>query len=404
METLSGYASAQARKVGNTFLSGEVFAKVLTQNDDSGRHGVLIPTDAYSYFPNFQIADSTKNATKEFLAFDTIKMATTTLAYKYYERYPERRITRLHSLLNDHDSEFKILIFLRAQHSDGSTGYYFDCASMALGGRFSELFHLVFGDKVSITQGQFVIRPVDSETFAPDDTLLELLSKFDNVKELGWIDTLRNGDTGIGYTFESLLGIEENNEQTADFKGIEIKCKGMKEGDATSSTKINLFQAGPTWLTKLSAKERIRILGKSGENGLYSCYSQITSNPNNLGLFLDIIGLQNKIDLRKAGTALGYWPFERLEKRLTEKHSRTAFVKAKIRKTKSKIQFFYEELVYCDRPNITRFLDLVSRNSIVFEFIMHEEPNGNIRNHGYPWRLIRSEFLDQLFTFQIKLR
>ena len=145
-------------------------------------------------------------------------------------------------------------------------------------------------------------------------------------------------------------------------------------------------------------------MGKSGENGLYSCYSQITSNPNNLGLFLDIIGLQNKIDLRKAGTALGYWPFERLEKRLTEKHSRTAFVKAKIRKTKSKIQFFYEELVYCDRPNITRFLDLVSRNSIVFEFIMHEEPNGNIRNHGYPWRLIRSEFLDQLFTFQIKLR
>ena len=30
--------------------------------------------------------------------------------------------------------------------------------------------------------------------------------------------------------------------------------------------------------------------------------------------------------------------------------------------------------------------------------------NGKIRNHGYPWRLVRAEFLDQLFTFQIKLR
>jgi hypothetical protein len=27
-----------------------------------------------------------------------------------------------------------------------------------------------------------------------------------------------------------------------------------------------------------------------------------------------------------------------------------------------------------------------------------------VRNRGYPWRLVREEFLDQLFSFQIKLR
>ena len=80
------------------------------------------------------------------------------------------------------------------------------------------------------TPGNFVVRPVDSGAFSADPALTELLGKFDKVKDQGWIDTLREGDTGIGYTFESLLGIRENNDQKADFKGIEIKCKGIKEG------------------------------------------------------------------------------------------------------------------------------------------------------------------------------
>ncbi|MDP3070765.1 MAG: MvaI/BcnI family restriction endonuclease [Opitutaceae bacterium] len=404
MTTLLGYASDQTRKAGKTFLSGEVFAKVLTKNDDSGRHGVLIPSDAYSFFPDFPIPDPTQNATEEFLAFDAIKGTEATLAYKYYERYPERRITRLHGSLSDLTSEPRLLVFLKAKHSDGSTAYYFDCANSAQGGRFAELFGLVFGDEVSAASGRFVVRPVDSEAFSADPPLEELLAKFDQIKELGWVDALRIGDTGIGYTFESLLGIEENNDQRADFKGIEIKCKGSKDGGHADSTKINLFQAGPTWAVNATAKERIRILGRPAVDGLYACYSQLTTTPNNLGLLLDVIDQQSKIDLRKEQSALGYWSFAQLEGRLLEKHSRTAFVHAKTRATKSKTQFSYEELVYCDRPSIARFVELVAHRNIVFEFTLSEKPNGSIRNHGYPWRLIRSEFLDQLFAFQIKLR
>ena len=47
---------------------------------------------------------------------------------------------------------------------------------------------------------------------------------------------------------------------------------------------------------------------------------------------------------------------------------------------------------------------LRSNGNLHFEFLMSEKPNGAIRNHGYPWRLIRADFLDQLFAFQIKLR
>src|SRR6266545_4761402 len=287
MNDLLQYARGIVERAGKVFASGEVFAKVLTTNDDSGRHGVLIQTDAYSYFPNLPIPDPKQNATVHFSAFDVASGTTTTLAYKYYQRYPERRITRLPGILND-PSALRILIFLRAKHTDGSSAYYFDGANSAPSGQFWSLFKLIFGDAVEATPGRFVVRPVDSSAFVIDPALSELLSMFDSVRGMGWITTMREGHTGIGYTFETLLGIKENNDQIADFKGIEIKCKGVKEGDRAGGGKINLFQSGPTWLSNSTAKERIRILGRAGKDGLYSCYSQVTTTSNNLGLLLHI--------------------------------------------------------------------------------------------------------------------
>jgi hypothetical protein len=401
---LFAYANELTGEANKQFASGEVFAKVLTPNDDSGRHGVLIPSDAYPYFPEFLIPDPTVNATGEFLAFDTISRVWKTLGYKYYERYPERRITRLNGILNNLDKSPRILVFLHAKHTDGSSGYYVDCANSATSGRFQGLFRLVFGEQIDPIPGNFVVRPVDSAAFAADPILTELLGKFDDIRNRGWIDALRSGHTGIGYTFETLVGIEENNDQIADFNGIEIKCQGMKEGDVASSGKINLFQKGPVWVDSHTARERIRLLGKIGANGLYACHSQVTTSPNNIGLLLEVLVANSQIDIRKNSAAVGYWSFDQLAKRLAEKHARAAFVKAKTRKTTSKTQFSYEELIYCERPSIKRFVDLVVNRNIVFEFLMSEKKNGSIRNHGYPWRLCRAALLDQLFAFQIKLR
>ncbi len=404
MTALIQYAQSLSQSAGKTFSQGEIFAKVLTRNDDSGRHGVLIPSDAYSFFPNLEIPDPTLNTTGTFEAFDSIDGTWATVAYKYYERYPERRITRLNGLINDINNAPRVLVVLKAKHSDGSTGYYIDCANASDGGRFDFVFKLIFGDQVAAVSGNFVVRPVDSAAFSADAPLVELLEQFDIVKSRGWIDTLRAGDTGIGYTFETLLGIKENNDQVADFKGIEIKCKSIKEGEVIGATKINLFQAGPTWSAQSTARERIRVIGRMGDDGLYACYSQVTTTPNNLGLLLDVNHPSSKIDLRKYTSDLGYWSFSQLESRLVEKHSRTAFIKARTRKVRTTAQFFYEDLVYCDNPSIQRFIDLVSHRNIVFEFTLSEQSNGSVRNHGYPWRMIRSAFLDQLFAFQIKLR
>jgi hypothetical protein len=133
-------------------------------------------------------------------------------------------------LINDRSAGWRIIVFLRAKHSDGTSGYYFDCSNVDTDRRFSSLFTLIFGHALDVTAGRFILRPVDASEFEVDPTLATLLDKFDGIRNRGWIPTLRLGDTGIGYTFETLLGIRENNDQIADFKGIEIKCKGKKEG------------------------------------------------------------------------------------------------------------------------------------------------------------------------------
>ena len=70
----------------------------------------------------------------------------------------------------------------------------------------------------------------------------------------------------------------------------------------------------------------------------------------------------------------------------------------------NRAQYRYHGLVYCERPDIQRFLDMVESRRIVFEFLMHESPPGRVRNHGYPWRLVDQRELGQLFAIQVRLR
>ena len=108
--------------------------------------------------------------------------------------------------------------------------------------------------------------------------------------------------------------------------------------------------------------------------------------------------------MHKDAGQIGEWARERLAARLAQKHSRAVFVTAESRRPASATQYKYIELVYCERPDIQKFIDMVDLRRIVFEFTMTERPPGRVRNHGYPWRLVDARDLDRLFAMQVKLR
>lgn len=400
--TLEDYVRAMVQAAGRRLKSGEILAKILTKNDDSGRHGVLIPMEHYDFFPELEIVDINENATTFFNAFDSITSKPVELAWKYYQRYPERRVTRLNGILNDKNHGFILAVFVKAMHEDGSESYYIDGALSDEGNKFAQIYPLLFSEKLDPELGLVALRDISSTELQFDEPLTDLLQKFDQIAEMGWVKNLRSGDTGIGYTFESLVGIEENNDKKADYRGIEIKCKKLKSEGTRSTGKINLFQEAPVWAEKLSNYARLEKIGRLNGDGRLACYSQLTTKENNLGLLLKANDVNAIVELLKQFEQIGYWPYQTLEDRLLEKHSRTAFIKAEI--SKSGTQFKYKEFVYCEQPSIQKFIQLVLSNEIVFEFTMSEKENRKVRNHGYPWRLNHEDLLDRLFSTKLQLR
>ena len=71
----------------------------------------------------------------------------------------------------------------------------------------------------------------------------ELNKKFVQIKNMGWIKTIRSGSTGIGATFEALIGTNENNLEIPDYNDIEIKTK--RNYSKSYTTLFNCTPEGP---------------------------------------------------------------------------------------------------------------------------------------------------------------
>lgn len=379
-------------------MATEILAKVLTSNDDSGRHGVLIPEAAYSFFPQLEIPDPEENATSYFELTDEAEGAMRKVAWKYYQRYPERRVTRLNAGINDGGAN-RLVVFTRTTSLGQPVRYSFGFANNRAD--FERLARKYFEPNgVAPVCGAFV-RISEGDQFQEDKALKRLLSRFDTFRG-EWQPAMRTGPTGVGYTFETLMGVAENNDKTADFLGIELKAKVRKEAGTLGKT--NLFQQAPEWSQSLTQAELIRKIGQLRPDGSWACYSAVTVETNNLGLYLLPKDPDSRVNLRKVDEPIGFWPYATLERRLLEKHNRAVFVDAKSRSTKGQISFRYGELVYCERPKIENFVSLVKSGDILFEFTMSEKEHGKIRNHGYPWRMKDQSVLSQLFALQLRLR
>ena len=67
-----------------------------------------------------------------------------------------------------------------------------------------------------------------------------LKKKFKRIKAMGLIESLREGTTGVGYTFETLLNKREDQKCKPDFGCVELKCKF-----AYSKSSLTLFSCAP---------------------------------------------------------------------------------------------------------------------------------------------------------------
>lgn len=224
----------------------------------------------------------------------------------------------------------------------------------------------------------------------------QLREKLSEIKQAGYIVSLRRGNTGIGYTLEVLLGVKENNLKIPDFGDVELKSQRR---ETTSRLTMFTFNRG-VW--QMEQKAVIDEYGYIDANGRPSLYCIVNSTPNNQGLFLKVE--EEMVRLYHVDkTLIAHWPGEGLIDTFKKKMPSLVIVYADTRvNSDEKEEFWFNEADLLTDPNEDNFLDLIRKDIVVVDLRMHLRNNNVVRNHGTGFR-IEEKFLNLCFGRRNKI-
>jgi hypothetical protein len=199
---------------------------------------------------------------------------------------------------------------------------------------------------------------------------------------MGFVRSLRRGDTGIGFTIETLLNIPENNRGEPDcfYKGVAVELKAQR---AETTSMITLFTKEPE-KGIMNDVRLIRRYGYPDVNGRPALKVTLTTralNPQGLGLSVDRErGVVNLID--REGSKPWHWPIVDLRLKIQN----LVLILAETR-TVNGVEFFrIKEGYFLGELDAACFFRLIDEAHVVVDLRMHLRPNGVARNHGTAFR------------------
>ena len=207
--------------------------------------------------------------------------------------------------------------------------------------------------------------------------------KFQNLKNKGFIKSLRKGPTGIGYTFETLMGLNENNLALPDIDGIEIKAHRDN-----SKSMITLFTFNKkAW--QINPLEAIRKYGSYDNNGRLGMYYTMSLTPNSAGLFLTVSNQTISVQ-HTSGEIVATWQLSTLVERFLQKIPALLFISAHTEERGGVEHFhFYRGQLMRD---ITKELlsELFKTGNLLVDLRLHDKET-RARNHGTGFRIFEDK-------------
>lgn len=211
-----------------------------------------------------------------------------------------------------------------------------------------------------------------------------LYQKYKSIENCGWIKSKRLGTSGIGYTFECLIGKSEENFPIPDFKGIEIKTSRHN-----SWGKIHLFHATPDGDYLFPIKEVLDKLGypdkdfpeykvfnfsvnaKKYTNIGYSKKAKILVDNQKEKIYLVAKNKLNQdLNLKIS------WSFKMLEERINLKLKYLAIVKAKSKKEGKTEYFKYDRIYFYQLKDFNTLIKLIECGKINITFMIGLHKSG----------------------------
>ena len=250
------------------------------------------------------------------------------------------------------------------------------------------------------------------ENFNVDDSIRELRKKFLEIRKMEYVKSVRGGTTGIGATFEALLGKCEDKLVNPDFKGIEVKTRR-----GYSKSLINLFNAAPQGSTDYEVKRLRDTYGypDSYDKNLKRFNAKVSANEMiKIGIFYYF---QLKVDRNRKRLILCvydwnkvciddsiYWDFAVLKEKLFCKLNVLALVKGWPNKVGGVEYFkYYKMNVYVLR-GFDSFLNALDMGIIKVSFKIgnyyDEARYGAVHSHGVGFAFA-VEDLDKVFELSL---
>lgn len=234
---------------------------------------------------------------------------------------------------------------------------------------------------------------------SPPEDFDEFVQRLQAVKKMGFVESHRRGNTGIGKTLEDLLGIEENNIPGPDAVGIELKSTRRQSRNLTT-----LFtKEPPRDQRNLWNQDIVRKLGYVNGEGRQALKVTIEPDkPNSQGFYLSYDDRSVAVDHEGYGRCAVY-PIELLRETFERKFPALVLVLADVKRIDGKEYFWYNEAFHLDDFDSASFLSLMREGEITLDIRMHIKPNGNIRNRGTAWRILDDSKLDRAFAIRLPL-
>ena len=230
---------------------------------------------------------------------------------------------------------------------------------------------------------------------------------YQTLKELsakGYVQTMRPGDTGIGFTLESLLNITENNSGEPDFtyNGVPFELKSHRSG---ASSNITLITKTPYWdpVPQWDMITKYGYPDKKGRQALKVTMKVDEFNPQGLGLELS----DNRLDIvhRSDGVIAYFLIDEVMDKVRTKLYENLLLVLAETMRDGGVEYFHFNRATLLKKLSGNRFKRLLIDGLIVFEFRMdiRERNKGEkdyfVRDHGPGFRLNRRH-MNKLYEYE----
>jgi hypothetical protein len=238
----------------------------------------------------------------------------------------------------------------------------------------------------------------------------EFQLKIAQIKAMGYVQSHRKGDTGIGKTLEDLLDITENNIAGPDFATYELKA-GRKE----SVSMLTLFTKAP--LPASANKRLLEVFGYAqrkvprNHKQLSLAGKEVNESkipvqdkelhvtvdalkPNSVGLKLGV--RENKLSIENDKCVEAYWDNDTLKEAFEKKYHRLVYVLADHKIEGCKEYFWFNEGLLLDGFSFERFSELVVEGRLKVDIRIGHYPDGRLHDHGTGFRVL-PKYLPQCF-------